>query len=406
MHREIVDLEHNLSAGAQPRLDQILHHFLLRVHRDRAAAGQLGQVDAVPAPTEAEPDAVVPQSFTTQPLAHAGLDHQVDSALLQHARAHALLNVLAAAALEDDGFNAAQVQQMREHQAGGSRADDTDLSSHAFPSYQRGAARVELEEMASNVDAWPELPLAAWQDTYDTLHMWTQIVGKIRMTLTPLINHYWNATLYVSARGLTTSPIPYPGGIFQIDFDFIAHKLVIETSRGDVRSLDLAPRTVADFYSEVMSTLAALKIEAHIHARPDEVANPIPFADDRTHKSYDREYVERFRRILISVDQVLKNFRTRFIGKCSPVHFFWGSFDIAVTRFSGRLAPPRSDPQLREMMQEAYSHEVSSAGFWPGGGDIKGPRSTPTRRLSRPGSKLTWFDRSRPSINRLSGSSF
>jgi hypothetical protein len=227
--------------------------------------------------------------------------------------------------------------------------------------------------MNPHLDAWPELPLAAWQDTYDTLHMWTQIVGKIRMTLTPLINHYWNATLYVSARGLTTSPIPYPGGIFQIDFDFIAHKLVIETSRGDVRSLDLAPRTVADFYSEVMSTLAALKIEAHIHARPDEVANPIPFADDRTHKSYDREYVERFRRILISVDQVLKNFRARFIGKCSPVHFFWGSFDIAVTRFSGRRAPARSDPQLREMMQEAYSHEVSSAGFWPGGGDIMGP---------------------------------
>ena len=227
--------------------------------------------------------------------------------------------------------------------------------------------------MNPHLDAWPELPLAAWQDTYDTLHMWTQIVGKIRMTLTPLINHYWNATLYVSARGLTTSPIPYPRGIFQIDFDFIGHKLVIETSQGEVRTLDLAPRTVADFYAEVMSTLAALKIDVRIHAHPDEVANPIPFADDRTHKSYDREYVDRFRRLLISVDRVLKNFRARFIGKCSPVHFFWGSFDIAVTRFSGRLAPPRSDPQLREMMQEAYSHEVSSAGFWPGGGDIQGP---------------------------------
>jgi len=227
--------------------------------------------------------------------------------------------------------------------------------------------------MNPQLDAWPELPLAAWQDTYKTLHMWTQIVGKIRMTLTPLINHYWNATLYVSARGLTTSPIPYPRGIFEIEFDFIGHKLVIETSGGEVRTLDLAPRTVADFYAEVMSTLAALKIEARIHARPDEVANPIPFAEDRTHKSYDREYVDRFRRLLISVDEVLKNFRTRFIGKCSPVHFFWGSFDIAVTRFSGRLAPARSDSQLREMMQEAYSHEVSSAGFWPGGGDIKGP---------------------------------
>jgi hypothetical protein len=223
--------------------------------------------------------------------------------------------------------------------------------------------------MNDTIDAWPELPLAAWQDTYDTLHMWTQIVGKIRMTLTPLINHYWNATLYVSARGLTTSAIPYARGVFEMEFDFIGHKLMIKTSEGDVRTLELAPRTVADFYADVMSTFAALKIEVQIHASPDEVPNPIPFADDRTHKSYDREYVDRFRRLLISVDRVLKDFRARFIGKCSPVHFFWGSFDIAVTRFSGRLAPPRPDP----MMQEAYSHEVSSAGFWPGGGEIKGP---------------------------------
>jgi hypothetical protein len=223
--------------------------------------------------------------------------------------------------------------------------------------------------MNPHLDAWPELPLAAWQNTYDTLHMWTQIVGKIRMTLTPLINHYWNATLYVSARGLTTSAIPYPRGIFEMEFDFIGHQLVLRTSEGEVRTLELGPRTVADFYAEVMSTLAALKIEVQIHAHPDEVANPIPFAEDRTHKSYDREYVDRFRRLLISVDKALKNLRTRFIGKCSPVHFFWGSFDIAVTRFSGRLAPERPDP----MMQEAYSHEVSSAGFWPGGGDIKGP---------------------------------
>jgi len=223
--------------------------------------------------------------------------------------------------------------------------------------------------MTPNLDAWPELPLAAWQDTYDTLHMWTQIVGKIRMTLTPLVNHYWNATLYVSARGLTTSAIPYPRGVFEMEFDFIGHKLVIQTSQGDVRTVDLAPRTVADFYADVMSALAALKIDVRIHARPDEVANPIPFAEDRTHKSYDRESVDRFRRLLISVDKVLKNFRARFIGKCSPVHFFWGSFDLAVTRFSGQLAPPRSEP----MMQEAYSHEVSSAGFWPGGGEIKGP---------------------------------
>jgi hypothetical protein len=227
--------------------------------------------------------------------------------------------------------------------------------------------------MNPHPDLWPELPLASWQDTYDTLHLWTQIVGKIRMTLTPLINHYWNATLYVSARGLTTSAIPYPRGVFEMEFDFIAHKLAIRTSEGDLRNLDLAPRTVADFYADVMSTLAALKIDVKIHAHPDEVANPIPFADDRTHKSYDREYVERFYRLLISVDKVLKNFRARFIGKCSPVHFFWGSFDLAVTRFSGRLAPPRSDAQYPKMMQQAYSHEVSSVGFWPGGGEIKGP---------------------------------
>ena len=226
--------------------------------------------------------------------------------------------------------------------------------------------------MHAHSDAWPELPLAAWQDTYDTLHMWTQIVGKIRMTLTPLINHYWNATLYVSPRGLTTSAIPYPGGIFEMEFDFIGHELAIRTSEGDTRALPLAPRAVADFYAELMSTLAALHIDVQIHAHPDEVPNPIPFAEDRTHKSYDRESVERFHRLLISVDKVLKNFRSRFIGKCSPVHFFWGSFDLAVTRFSGRLAPPRSDPQYQQMMQEAYSHEVSSAGFWPGSGEIKG----------------------------------
>jgi Family of unknown function (DUF5996) len=232
--------------------------------------------------------------------------------------------------------------------------------------------------MSANLSPWPELPLAAWQDTYATLHMWTQIVGKIRMTLTPLINHYWNATLYVSARGLSTSPIPYPAGIFEIEFDFINHKLVIQTSpsqtsRGEVRTLELGPRTVAEFYTEIMDVLAALNIHAKIQAHPDEVANPIPFAEDRTHKSYDREAVERFHRLLISVEKVFQDFRARFIGKSSPVHFFWGSFDLAVTRFSGRVAPPRSDSQYQAMMQEAYSHEVSSAGFWPGGGEIAGP---------------------------------
>ncbi len=219
------------------------------------------------------------------------------------------------------------------------------------------------------IDAWPELPLAAWQDTYATLHMWMQIVGHIRMTLTPLVNHWWNVPLYVSARGLTTSPIPYQHRIFEIRFDFIAHQLIIETSEGSVETMDLRPRSVADFYREIMRQLQALNIEVKIHGSPDEVANPIPFAQDEVHKSYDPEYAHRFWRVLVSSDTVLKDFRSRFIGKCSPVQFFWGSFDLAVTRFSGRPAPERPDPISRE----AYSHEVSSAGFWPGGGDFKGP---------------------------------
>ena len=225
--------------------------------------------------------------------------------------------------------------------------------------------------MGKIVEAWPELPLAAWQDTYDTLHMWTQIVGKIRMALSPLVNHYWNVTLYVTARGLTTSPIPYQGRTFEMEFDFIDHKLNVRTSDGSTKQLPLAPNTVANFYSDVMGVLHSLGIDVTIHATPDEFPNPIPFAEDRTHKSYDTDYAHTFQRILVSVDCVLKEFRGRFIGKCSPVHFFWGSFDLAVTRFSGRRAPER--PGIDAMTREAYSHEASSAGFWPGSGDIKGP---------------------------------
>jgi len=223
--------------------------------------------------------------------------------------------------------------------------------------------------MATKADLWPELPISAWQDTYATLHMWTQIVGHIRMALTPLINHWWNVTLYVTARGLTSSPIPCPGNTFEIRFDFIAHQLLIEVSDGTTRSMDLAPRSVADFYAELMGHLRSLGIDVKIHGSPDEVPNPIPFAQDEVHKSYDAEYAHRFWRVLVSVDKVFKVFRSRFIGKCSPVHFFWGSFDLAVTRFSGRRAPERPDPLSRE----AYSHEVSSAGFWPGSGAIAGP---------------------------------
>jgi Family of unknown function (DUF5996) len=225
--------------------------------------------------------------------------------------------------------------------------------------------------MVNITDAWPELPLEAWQDTYDTLHMWTQIVGKIRKTLTPLVNHWWNVTLYVTARGLTTSPIPYQDRTFEMEFDFIDHRLDIRTCDGSTKRLELAPRTVADFYDDVMGTLHSLGLDVKIHAKPDEVANPIPFAEDRIHKSYDPEHAHRCWRILVSVDSVFKEFRGRFIGKCSPVHFFWGSFDLAVTRFSGRRAPER--PGADAMTREAYSHEVSSAGFWPGGGEIKGP---------------------------------
>ncbi|HEX4595151.1 MAG TPA: DUF5996 family protein [Bryobacteraceae bacterium] len=225
--------------------------------------------------------------------------------------------------------------------------------------------------MSNIVDVWPELPLEAWQDTYGTLHMWAQIVGKIRKTLTPLVNHWWNVTLYVTPRGLTTSIIPYQDRSFDIAFDFIDHKLDIRIANGAAKRLDLAPRSVADFYADLMSTLHSLGIDVKIQATPDEVANPIPFAEDRTHKSYNAEYAHRFWRILVSVDRVFKEFRGRFIGKCSPVHFFWGSFDLAVTRFSGRRAPER--PGADAMTREAYSYEVSSAGFWPGGGEIKGP---------------------------------
>lgn len=220
-------------------------------------------------------------------------------------------------------------------------------------------------------EVWPTLPLAAWQDTYSTLHMWTQIVGKIRLVLSPAVNHYWHVPLYVTSRGLTTSPMPYQGKNFEITFDFIDHHLRIDTSDGVTKTLALAPRSVADFYQELMVTLQALGIEVKIRAQPDEVPNPIPFAEDHEHAAYDRESVNRFWQILIQVDQVFKQFRSQFIGKCSPVHFFWGSFDLAVTRFSGRPAPERegADPITRE----AYSHEVISHGFWPGSGKIQAP---------------------------------
>jgi hypothetical protein len=223
----------------------------------------------------------------------------------------------------------------------------------------------------TNPNSWPELPLDAWQDTYATLHMWTQVVGKVRLALSPRVNHWWEVPLYVNARGLTTSAIPYGDGIFEIQFDFIDHELNIQTSWGSAESIALKQQTVADFYAEFMSALRSLGVEVKIWTMPCEVPNPVRFESDTQHASYDPEYARRFWQILILCDTIFKEFRSRFIGKDSPVHFFWGSFDLCVTRFSGRRAPERvgADP----VTLEAYSHEVISAGFWPGGGEIKGP---------------------------------
>jgi hypothetical protein len=223
----------------------------------------------------------------------------------------------------------------------------------------------------ARAEVWPSLPLEEWKDTYATLHMWTQIVGKIRLVQSPRINHWWQVPLYVSARGLTTRTIPHGTRAFEIEFDFIAHQLVVRTSDGETRTLALAPRPVGNFYRELMATLRALQLEVKIRAIPDELPNPIPFADDYEHASYDPEYANRHWRILSQSDRVLREFRARFIGKVSPVHFFWGSFDLAVTRFSGRRAPEREGTD--SINREAYSHEVISHGFWPGSGNIQMP---------------------------------
>ena len=225
--------------------------------------------------------------------------------------------------------------------------------------------------MANQDPRWPTLPLEAWEPTRATLHMWTQIVGKVRLALSPHVNHWWQVPLYVSARGLTTSPIPCDGGVFEILFDFIDHNLVILKSDGTTRTLPLAPRSVAEFYAEVMDTLRSMGIAVKIWTMPVEIPAPIPFDKDRTHASYDPDYANRFWRILVSVDAVLKEFRGRFIGKASPVHFFWGSFDLAVTRFSGRRAPDL--PGADRITREGYSHEVSSVGWWPGDDTVKEP---------------------------------
>jgi len=226
----------------------------------------------------------------------------------------------------------------------------------------------------SNV--WPALPFAEWKDTAITLHMWTQIVGKIRLTLTPWTNHSWHVTLYVTSRGLTTSPIPHGVCTFEIQFDFINHQLLVDKSDGARRKLELKPQSVADFYRTLMRTLEDLDLPVTINTMPNEIENPVPLDQDEEHHSYDPEYANRFWRVLVQSDRVFKEFRSRFCGKCSPVHFFWGSFDLAVTRFSGRPAPPHPGgvPHLPDAItREAYSQEVSSLGFWPGNAAIPTP---------------------------------
>ena len=216
---------------------------------------------------------------------------------------------------------------------------------------------------------WPALPFADWQNSCATLQLWTQVVGKVRLALAPMANHWWQVPLYVTARGLTTSPMPWRGQAVQIDFDFIDHRLVIATSGGRHSVLALEPRSTADFYRAVMSQLAAMGIDVAIWTMPVEIPDAVPFDQDRIHGAYDPDCANRFWRVLVQADRLFKEFRGRFLGKASPVHFFWGSFDLAVTRFSGRTAPPHpgSAPNLGNwVMQEAYSHEVSSCGFWPG----------------------------------------
>jgi len=227
--------------------------------------------------------------------------------------------------------------------------------------------------MNSDTHAWPALPYADWQDTCTTLHLWTQVVGKVRVALAPWLNHSWHVALYVTARGLTTSAMPAGDRALQIDFDFIDQALVLQTSDGGRQSMALQPQSVAEFHAGVLGALDALGVAVTIHGAPNEVADPVPFAGDTAARAYDGAAARRFWQALVQIDRVFNRFRTGFIGKCSPVHFFWGSFDLAVTRFSGRTAPahPGGFPAMPDAItREAYSHEVSSAGFWPGGGPL------------------------------------
>jgi Family of unknown function (DUF5996) len=232
-----------------------------------------------------------------------------------------------------------------------------------------------VEQVTGNPQ-WLDLPLAAWSDSCDTLQLWTQIVGKVRIALTPLVNHWWNATFFVTARGLAAPAMPYGGGTFDIVFDFVGHRLVIETSDGRTESLALKPMAVADFYAEFMARLHRLGIDVQIRPMPCEIPGAVPFDADHSHAQYDPVYAQKFWHALVQVNRVMNVFRARFLGKASPVHFFWGSFDLVVTRFSGRTAPPPKGhtPYVADwIMAEAYSHECSSCGFWPGNGGFGYP---------------------------------
>ncbi|MEO8132454.1 MAG: DUF5996 family protein [Betaproteobacteria bacterium] len=230
--------------------------------------------------------------------------------------------------------------------------------------------------LSADASEWPALPYPAWRETCQTLHMWTQVVGKVRLVQSPWTNHSWHVPLYVTSRGLTTSSIPHGTRTFQIDFDFIDHKLSIQASDGAIREMPLAAHSVAIFYKKLMAGLAELGLAVKIHAAPNEVVDAIPFEEDHAHATYDPVHANSFWRALLQADRVFKQFRARFIGKCSPVHFFWGGFDLAVTRFSGRRAPehPGGIPHMPDWaMREAYSHEVSSCGFWPGNDQFPQP---------------------------------
>ena len=225
-------------------------------------------------------------------------------------------------------------------------------------------------------ERWPELPFSAWADTSATLQRWMQIVGKVRLALSPWVNHSWHVTLYLTARGLTTSLIPHTRESFEIEFDFVAHQLVVRVSGGAQRSFALAPMTVAEFYERIMTLLRELDLRVTIFPQPNELEDATPLDQDREHSAYDPEFAHRLWRVLLETDRVFKEFRAGFLGKCSPVHFFWGSFDLAVTRFSGRAAPPHPGgvPHLpNDVAREAYSHEVSSCGFWPGSDKLPEP---------------------------------